>query len=146
MTDLLPQDATDLAEDARRLLLELDREVPGAASSTGECRPPLDVIETADAVEIVVDVPGVSAACLRVVVRRSTVLVVGAKLGSQADSAGRFHLAERSSGRFARAVRLGDAVDASRARAVVRLGQLRISLPRIEDRRGRLIAVPVEQG
>jgi HSP20 family protein len=146
VTDLLPQDAVDLAEDARRLLVELDREVPGASTAAGECRPPIDVLETSEALEVLVDVPGVPASSLRVAVRRDTVLVVGAKLASGTDSRARFHVAERSYGRFARAVRLGSAVDASRARAVMASGQLHVILPRIADRRGRIIHVPVERG
>ena len=91
-----------------------------------------------------VDVPGIDPACLRVVIRRGAVLVVGVKLGAPPDPTARFHLAERSYGRFARVVRLGGAIDAGRARAIARAGQLRVVLPRIEDRRGRAVAVPVE--
>lgn len=138
------REAEDLAADARQLLVELDREVPGAATATGECRPALDVVDTTSAVEVVMDVPGMPAAALRVCVRRNTVLVVGAKVGSTPPADARFHVAERSSGRFARAVHLSGAVDASRAKAYVQAGLLRVVLPRIEDRRGRLILIPVE--
>jgi HSP20 family protein len=146
VSELLRRDAAELAEDARQLLLELDRAVPGADAAAAECRPPIDILEAAQSVEVVVDVPGIPAESLRVAIRRDTVLVVGVKLPRPVDPAARFHLAERSHGRFARAVRLAAAVDASRARAVVSSGQLRIILPRIEDRRGRLLAVPVERG
>ena len=132
-----------MAEDARRLLLELDATVPGASGSTGECRPALDVIDTAEAVEVVVDVPGVPAAALRVAVRRDTVLVVGAKLTPSVDPDARFHRAERGFGRFARAVRVAGSFDAGAARASVVNGQLRVVLPRVADRRGRVFDVPV---
>lgn len=145
MTDLLHQDAADLADDARRLLLELDREVPGVAALSAECRPPLDVVETTSAIEVVIDLPGVPADSIRVAVRRNTLLVVGAKQSPAIDPSARFHVAERSYGRFARAVRLGGAFDASRARAVAQGGQLRIILPRIDDRRGRVLLIPVER-
>jgi HSP20 family protein len=145
VTDFFLQDAADLAEDARRLLVELERDVPGTAVS-GECRPPLDVVETTDAVEVVVDVPGTIIDSLRVAIRRSTVLVVGAKLPPSQAPGVRFHLAERAYGRFARAVRLAGAIDGSRARAVVAAGQLRVVVPRIADRRGKVIDVPVEHG
>lgn len=138
------REAADLAEDAQTLLMELDRDVPGAAQATGECRPALDVVDTAATVEVVVDVPGVPADALRVVVRRNTVLVVGAKLSHGTPADARFHVAERSHGRFARAVRLTGAVDASRARAVVAGGLLRVILPRLDDRRGTPIRIPVE--
>jgi HSP20 family protein len=146
VTDFLDQSAADLAEDARRLLLELDRDIPGVSNVTADCRPPLDVIETAGAVEVVMDVPGVPADSLRVAIRRSTLLVVGAKLAPAADVNARFHLAERSYGRFARAVRLGGAFDAARSRAMARAGQLRITLPLIADRRGTIVPIAVERG
>ncbi len=139
------QEAADLAEDARRLLAELDREVPGASLLNAECRPPLDVVETASAIEVVVDVPGVPPESLRVALRRATLLVVGAKVAAATDTGARFHLAERSYGRFARAVRLTGAVEAGRARAVVTAGQLRVVLPRLEDRRGKTYRVPVDR-
>jgi HSP20 family protein len=146
VTEFFPQDAAELAEDARVLLAELDRDVPGVASFNGECRPPLDVFDTTESVEVVVDVPGVAIDSLRVAVRRSTVLVVGAKLPSLHGAGSRFHLAERAYGRFARAVRLSGAIDPSRATARINAGQLRVVLPRIEDRRGRIIKVPVTRG
>jgi HSP20 family protein len=135
---------SDLAEDARQLLAEIDRDVPGAAQISADCRPPLDVFETAVGIEIVVDVPGVPSDSVRVIVRRSTLLIVGAKLATGFDRTTRVHLAERSYGRFARVVRLSGAFDSARARAVTRAGQLRITLPRLEDRRGRVLRIPVE--
>lgn len=143
MADFFRQDAAELAEDARHLLTELDREAPGVASFNGECRPPLDVFDTTDSVEVVVDVPGVVPESLRVAVRRSTVLVVGAKLPSPSGAGARFHLAERAYGRFARAVRLAGPIDPSRATARLAAGQLRLVLPRITDRRGQVYNVPV---
>jgi len=140
-------DARLLADDARRLLDELDRDVPGAALASGECRPALDIIETTDGAEVVVDVPGMSAAGLRVAIRHNTVLVVGAKLSAPSSSASadaRFHLAERSYGRFARAVRIAGVFDTGRAKAVLSHGLLRVILPRIDDRRGRLVHIDVE--
>ena len=144
MSPGLDRETTDLAEDARRLLMELDRDVPGAASLTAEVRPPIDVLETSTALEIVVDIPGVQAESLRVAIRRATLLVVGAKLAPGADPEGRYHLAERSYGRFARAVRLTGALDAKRAKATAGGGELRIILPRLEDRRGSIFMIPVE--
>jgi HSP20 family protein len=137
-------DAAQIAEDARLLLEELDREVAGAAQLSAECRPALDIMETTEATEVVVDVPGVKPGSLRVAVRANTVMIVGAKLVPAAPINARFHLAERTYGRFARAVRIAGAFDAHRAKATVENGLLRVILPRIEDRRGRLVAIKVD--
>jgi HSP20 family molecular chaperone IbpA len=49
----------DLADDVRRLWNELS--APGPRGHVaGDCQPPLDVIETDDAVEVLLDVPGVA--------------------------------------------------------------------------------------
>lgn len=137
-------DAPQIAEDARRLLEELDRDVAGAAHLSAECRPALDIMETTDATEVVVDVPGVKPDSIRVAVRANTVMIVGAKLVPPAPANARFHLAERTYGRFARAVRIAGAFDANRAKAIVENGLLRVVLPRIEDRRGRLVTIKVD--
>jgi len=145
MTELFNRETADLAEDARQLLVELDHEVPGASAITGECRPSLDVLETPAAVEVVIDLPGVAPESVRVAVRRNTLLVVGAKLAPAADPRARYHLAERSYGRFARAVRIGGAFDARGARAIAEGGQLRVILPRLTDRRGQVLRIAVDR-
>lgn len=139
-------DAALIASDARQLLEELDRDVDGAAHLSGECRPALDIMETTEATEVVVDVPGVRPESLRVAIRANTVMIVGAKLVPAAPANARFHLAERTYGRFARAVRIAGAFDGKRAKAILQNGLLRIVLPRIEDRRGKLVHVSIEAG
>jgi len=133
----------DLGDEARRLfdLLAGEQRAGGFAA---ECAPPVDVIETADAVEIVVDLPGVVRDDVHVVFGRGVVVIGGRKLppGCEHPEAA-FHLAERAFGSFARAVRLNGAFDAGRATATLAAGELRIVLPRIEERRGRELHIPV---
>ena len=143
MTDIYPHESADLADAVRRLLRDLDR-THGPGASVGECRPPIDVYETSEAIEVAIDLPGVGPDDLRVAIRDNSVVVVGEKpAGSCAAKNARFHLAERTFGRFARALRLLTPVDASRARAELSGGRLRIIVPRIDDRRGREIPVKV---
>jgi HSP20 family protein len=127
------------------MLADLERQIPGTTALNAECRPAVDVVETASSIEVIVDVPGVSPDSVRIAVRRNTLLVVGAKVAPPADPAARYHLAERSFGRFARAIRIGGAFDASRARAAAAAGELRVVLPRLEERRGRMLEIPVER-
>jgi HSP20 family protein len=108
--------------------------------------PPLDVVETDSAIEIHVDLPGVSAETLRVLIKNGMIIVAGEKLPQDVSqrAEGSFHLVERGFGHFARAVRLAGAFDAAGARATLRSGELRIQVPKLAERRGREIAVPIE--
>lgn len=134
----------EIADDARRLLREIEKDFPAVAGLTADCRPPLDVVETATSVEVVVDLPGVPASGVRVAIRHDNLLIVGAKPPGPLEPKASYHLAERTYGRFARIVRLNGAFDGGKARAVVASGQLRVVLPLLEDRRGRLLTIPVE--
>jgi HSP20 family protein len=81
---------------------------------------------------------------VRAVVRENAVIIAGEKAAAGCAAAdARFHLAERSFGRFARAIRLLTPVDASRATAELSGGRLRIVVPRVDERRGRDIPVTI---
>jgi HSP20 family protein len=114
---------------------------PGAA---GECTPPMDVIETATGVELLMDVPGVPRSELRILFSEGTLIVAGRKRPqSCAHHQAAFHLAERGFGRFVRAVRLSGAFDGGQARASLADGELRVVLPRTQERRGRDIRIEI---
>lgn len=136
-------DISEFASDIRRAFDELDRYA--GTRSAGEYMPPVDVFDTSEGITIVVDLPGVPAEAIRAIVKNGIVIVIGDKPAPPCGSDhAQFHVAERSFGRFARGVRLHGAYDASRARATLRLGELRITVPRIEDRRGQEIVIPIE--
>jgi HSP20 family protein len=133
-----------LDDDLQRLfdLLTPADNAPGAAA---ECSVPVDVIETVTGIELVMDLAGVPADAVQVVVAQNTLLVMGRKnpSGCEHQREAAFHVAERTFGRFARGVRLTGAFDAGRADAILRAGELRVTLPRIEERRGRERHIPV---
>ena len=92
------------------------------------------------------DLPGVAASSIRVVFARDTVIIAGRKAPRVCERSVAFHLAERTFGRFVRAIRLTGAFDAGRASASLVAGELRIVLPRIEERRGRDLQIEVTVG
>ncbi len=141
---LVTSESRDLAEEIGRLFEDIARSL-GHHLAAGETMPTLDVVETGTAVEIHVDLPGVDPDALRVLIKNGVVFIAGEKLPDDASarSEGSFHLAERGFGRFARAVRLTGAFDAGRASATLREGELRIEIPKIDERRGRDIPVTV---
>ena len=142
-------DPADLAQDVQRLLAELARRRPDRGHGVaGECMPVVDVFETDRTVEIVLDLPGVAADALRILVKSGVVLIVGEKErpAPAQDTPATFHLVERDFGRFARAVRIAGAIEAGQARARLSQGELQVVLPRRDERRGPGLLVPIDTG
>ena len=106
--------------------------------------PPMDVVERPEGLEVIVDLAGVNGA-VRVTVKGGMLLIAGEKRQPHRCAAGAaFHVAERTFGAFARAIPLRLAFDAAAIKATLTRGELRIVVPRIEDRRGREIDIPIE--
>src|SRR6185369_5895413 len=141
-TIAIPSELGDFAEEARQVFLELGRTF-GSESLAGECSPPLDVFETDDQLEITMDLAGVDPTAVRVISKGDGILIAGEKAARRARRESSFHLVERGYGRFARVVRLGRACDPSKARVTLRNGELRISIPKIAERRGEAIAIAI---
>jgi HSP20 family protein len=137
----------DLAADVHRLLDDLARRRADRRHVVaGECMPVVDVFETDKTVEIVLDLPGIAADAIRILFKSGVLLIVGEKERPDLTKRGpaSFHLVERDFGRFARAVRVNAAIDGAQARARLVNGELRVVLPRIKDRRGAGLIVPIE--
>jgi HSP20 family protein len=137
------RDSIAMDDDLKRVFERL-REKTGDDALNGECMPPLDVIETAAAVEVLMDVPGIALQDLSIVFVHHTLVIMGRKRPAACHHReAAFHLAERTFGRFARAVRLAGAFDTGRVEATLRAGELRLTLPRIVERRGAELRIPV---
>ena len=137
----------DLSEDVHRLLDDLARRRPNRRHVVaGECMPVVDVFETERNVEVVLDLPGVAAEAIRILFKSGVLLIVGEKERPDLTMRGpaSFHLVERDFGRFARAVRIGSAIEGGQVHARLANGELRVVLPRITERRGDGRMVPIE--
>ena len=135
---MVPSEASEFADDLARLMAELNR-----TGLTGECSPPLDLFESDESLEVLMDLPGVDPAAVRVVAKGNAILIAGEKSPRRGRGDSSFHLVERGYGRFARAVRLSSACDTGQARATLRDGELRISIPKLPERRNRTITIAV---
>jgi len=138
----VPSEVGDFSDEVRRVFLELGR-VFGSDSLAGECSPAVDVYETDDSLEITVDLPGVDRSAVRVFSKGDGILIAGEKAARRARGDSSFHLVERGYGRFARVVRLSRPCDASKATATLDNGELRVSVPKVGDRRGRAIPIAI---
>ena len=137
----------ELAEDVREIFEELAATLRAEQRAFGgECHPAVDVFETDDVVEIVIDVAGISQDAIRIVYRAGVVLIAGEKAPPVAHGPQTFHLVEREFGRFARGVRVDGAFDVQAAQARMREGELTILLPKRADRRGRPHRISIGTG
>ena len=137
-------ESQELTEDIRELFDELAASLRHEHRAySGECHPTLDVLESDQAIEVVVDVSGIAPAAVRVLFRAGVLIIAGEKAPSPTGADQTFHLVEREFGRFARAVRLTGAFDVNGATATVRDGELTILLPKLNDRRGQAHRIAV---
>ena len=139
---VLPGEAGDFNDEIKQIYRELGRSLGDTVA--GECAPAIDMYETDDSVEIAVDLPAVDASTIRVLVKGSALLVAGEKSARRGRGDSSFHLVERGYGRFARVIRLSVPCDTARARALLAEGELRISVPKLADRRGRTMRISVQ--
>src|SRR5262245_27221551 len=107
-------EVAEFADEIREAFLDMAPRM-AAESLAGECLPALDVDETDDEVDIVVDVPGVDPASVRVIAKGQSILIVGEKAARSPRAESSFHLVERDFGRFVRTVRVGRAFDTGQA-------------------------------
>ena len=138
----VPTEIDEFADDIRRVFQALGRSF-SPESLAGECSPQIDVYETDDALEVVTDLPGVSPKSVHIVAKGDALLIAGEKTPRRTGGDPTFHLVERGYGRFARVVRLGRTCNPASARATFAHGELRISIPKVDERRGRRIPIPI---
>lgn len=137
----------ELADDIRELFEDLASSLKHEQRAySGECRPSVDVRETDEAVEVLVDVSGVPPEAIRILFRGGVLIIAGEKAPVATAAAQTFHLVEREFGRFARAVRLNGAFDIPRSRATLRDGELAVILPKLGERRGRAHRIAITSG
>jgi len=141
---VLPSEAGEFAEEVRRMFIELGR--ASSEGLTGECSPAVDVYETESTLNVTMDLPDVDVDAVRVVAKGQNLLIAGEKAPRRGLADSSFHLVERAYGRFARVIRLTAACDMGKARATFVNGELRVTMPKIQEQRSRTLRIPVTTG
>jgi HSP20 family protein len=106
--------------------------------------PNIDVLETPTAVEIIAEVPGMRAADLELEVAGNIVTLAGRKKTSYPPGQVRFERVERAQGGFRRQLSLDQPVNGSQAQAVLQNGLLRVTFPKIEDKRRQVRQLEIQ--
>jgi HSP20 family protein len=133
---------TEFSDEIRLVFLELGRSA-SHESPAGECSPAIDLYETDESIEVVVDLAGVDRSSVRILSKGDWLLIAGEKGPRRVRVESSFHLVERGYGCFARSVRVPSACDMSKATPSLVSGELRISLPKLAERRGRPQHIPI---
>ncbi len=137
----------DPVRDVSALHHEVDRALrdalgAGSAPATaGAWAPALDVEETEDGFVLHVELPGITTDDVEVSLEDSVLTITGERSFYDDREEDGFRRLERSFGRFHRAVRLPDRVDATGVRAVHADGVLTIDVPKAEEAKPRRISI-----
>jgi HSP20 family protein len=121
-------------------ILQRHEELPEVGFSA-----PYDVLETPEEVIVEVDLPGVNPASLDVAVKGHVIQLQGSRERSQPTGILAYHLMERSRGNFTRRLVIDGAVDTHRAWAAYEGGVLILHFPKVPDRRGQLVKIPLRK-
>ncbi len=114
----------------------------GAPASSWD--PNVDVLDDGQAIRILVELPGVEAADVKVSIRGRVVMVRGTKKGRIRTREGiRFFCMERYFGTFMKSVPLPRPVNSHLAKSCMRNGVLEVVLPRVPDMREKEIDIPI---
>jgi HSP20 family protein len=100
-----------------------------------------EVTDANDAVQVMLEVPGLEPGDFEIEVHDDVLVVRGEKKVSREENRGHYYVTERAYGRFERAIKLPARVDDITAKARYRRGVLTVSLPKIAGTRGRRISV-----
>jgi HSP20 family protein len=126
-----------LDELSERLLSETNGDMSAMISTA------MDIVETDQAFEVKMDLPGVNVKDVEIQVENNTLTVRGHRNEEkeEKDDARRYHRIERYSGSFCRSALLPNAVNEEEAVAEFKNGVLKITVPKAEGAKPRKINI-----
>jgi HSP20 family protein len=112
----------------------------------GAWAPPVDVCETANAICVRIELPGVTASQIKIGLNSNKLRIYGEKKKRNPRQRIASHLcSERTYGNFDRVVPLRWTISVKDATAELSKGVLLIHLPKLKDRRGSEFKVPITE-
>lgn len=103
--------------------------------------PPLDLLETAAAIEVRMDLPGFKADEINVQISNNVLTVSGKRQEERKEEGETFHRVERRTGSFSRSVALPARVAEDKVDAQYRDGVLTVALQKTDDAKTRKIKI-----
>jgi HSP20 family protein len=131
-----------LSAEMDRMLSDFVR--PGAGAWSYGLTPAADVLETEAEYRVVLDVPGLDPAAIKLEVEDDTLTVRADRRQPALAKGETLHRTERSFGTFFRSFTLPKTVDGARVEARYEHGVLAVVLPKREEAKPRTISVQVK--
>ena len=125
------------------VLLEM-RDEAGDATNVHSWIPSVDVCQTAEGLVVRCELPGVPASSLRASALGGALILTGDRPADQPKGQVKFHCMERVNGRFRRVIPLGVPINTRDASAVLKDGILEVFFPKVPNRRGEEVVIPVK--
>ncbi len=106
--------------------------------------PRVNVRESAEAIEISADLPGVAREDLQIHVEQNQLILRGTRKDDREDKSGTWHRVEKIYGQFERAFNLPSGLRRDDIKATLRDGILTVAIPKAEEARPRQVEIKVE--
>ena len=137
------------SSNLNRLFDEAFRGFPSLNAETpvvGTWLPPVDVVESANELRIVAEMPGVRPEDIKISMENNVLMLRGEKqqVAASEENGERVHRFERTYGAFERSFMVPSSVDGERIQARSEHGILTLTLPKAEKAKPRQITVQVQ--
>lgn len=120
-------------------------ELKSSGGAAGEWMPSADVYETPEELVVRFEVPGVTLAEVELAINGNNLILRGEKKRQEASKNAKFHCMERSFGKFKRIVHIASPVNTHKAVTELADGVLRISFPKVPNRRGEEVPIKIAE-
>lgn len=134
-----------MQEQMNRLLnVSWNHDIPGEDMKEGIWQPSVDIYETADAIVIKAEVPGVDQKDIDVRIEENTLILRGERKHEGEVKKENYHRIERYFGTFQRSFSLPATIDQEKVAAICEKGVLTIHLPKREETIPKQINITVK--
>ncbi len=110
----------------------------------GDWLPNSDVYETEKELVVTFEIPGVDPANVSIAINGNSVVLRGEKQRSDSTPDLKVHCIERGFGRFKRVVHFTTPVNTHAAAAALAGGVLKVTFPKVPNRRGEEVPIPIK--
>jgi HSP20 family protein len=118
----------------------------GSVNPAGGLVPQFEVSETADAIIVDAELPGMDEKDVQISLEDNILTIKGEKKKEEETKNKNCYIAERSYGSFQRSLQLGSGIDEEKISAVFKNGVLRITIPRTEPEKSKARTIDIKAG